>query len=346
MIFEDDRPLKRSSSAAGLDNQFATKRQQGTSGYQEIAPSINGTRSGESIALDDEVAETLLRRSISLALNVVGFEASETLALESFRVAVEECMGSPHMKDCEGVLLNISDMHRFAANVRQCMLACRRTQATAQDFLQALHTHQLSLRSLLPHLRPPVPKRRARVAISCEPPEEEERYDHHFLGASLNHAPAEQNSHNLPRHFPPLPSKHTYKATAELPEREEDPRKIRERATEEGRLGEEALRRLVSAKLTNRPSSSRAGQGTKSLRTKRDELWKEAMEAASVRSRLKDTQDDDTMELDLPGHEASTSKTVGFNYGRVSSAVNADKKFWRKPTAARRRDPNGSNGGV
>lgn len=241
-------------------------------------------------------------------------------------------------------MLSPSDIHRFAADVRQSMLSCRRTQATAQDFLQALHTHQLSLRALLPHLQPPIPKRRAPVILPCERPEEVEQYDHHFLGATLNDAPTEAKQYQIPRHLPPFPSKHTYRATSEVSAREEDPRKIRERVTEEGRLGEEALRRLMSARLRDRPSSARVGQGAKSMRTKRDDLWKETMEAASAQHLDEQSKKADAMDLDSSAHEAGVTKVSGPDYGRISSAVNADKKFWRKPAPTQRSTQNNSHG--
>lgn len=240
-------------------------------------------------------------------------------------------------------VLTASDMHRFAAGVRQSMLSCRRTQAIAQDFLQALHTHQLSLRALLPHLRPPVPKRRARIVLPCESPIREEEYDYQFLGTTLGDASVEQGRYYVPEHFPAFPSKHTYKATAEYPDREEDPRKIRERATEEGRLGEEALRRLVSARTADRPSLARSGQRVQSIRSKRDELWKETMEAASAKYIAEHSRNANDMELDLSEHEPGLSKTPNSDYGRISSAVNADRKFWRKPAPTQRSSEGGKN---
>lgn len=95
LTFEDRRPIKRSSSTAGFDDHGATKRKREDSAYQKITGVVNGAQSRERVALDSAVAETLLTRSISLALDVVGFEASEPLALESFRMGVEECMRLP-----------------------------------------------------------------------------------------------------------------------------------------------------------------------------------------------------------------------------------------------------------
>ena len=41
---------------------------------------------------DEEITQSLLTRSISLALEAVGFVAADPVAIESFRAEVEECM--------------------------------------------------------------------------------------------------------------------------------------------------------------------------------------------------------------------------------------------------------------
>lgn len=100
MAFEDYRPTKRPSSAAGFDDPGA-KRKQGVSGHHKISRAINGAHSNGRVPSEHGLVESLLTRSISLALDVVGFEASEPLALESFRVGVEECMRFS-IAGCEG----------------------------------------------------------------------------------------------------------------------------------------------------------------------------------------------------------------------------------------------------
>ena len=42
---------------------------------------------------DEEVIQSLLTRSISLALEAVGFGAADPMAIEGFRAKVEECEG-------------------------------------------------------------------------------------------------------------------------------------------------------------------------------------------------------------------------------------------------------------
>ena len=68
-----------------------------------------------------------------------------------------------------------------------------------------------------------------------------------FLGPKLNSQGDLRRFSRTTSSLPPLPSAHTYKDTAVFPQRETDTRRIRELATEEGKLGEQALRRLAGA---------------------------------------------------------------------------------------------------
>lgn len=240
--------------------------------------------------------------------------------------------------------MTVPDMRSLMADMRKSMLSSRRTQATAQDFLQTLHTHQLSLRALLPHLRPPISVRSARVTLPHELPVKDEQYSHQFLGARSNGALLEKSKPYIPRNFPVLPSKHTYKATAEYPVREEDARKVREQATGEGRLGEEALRRLVSARAVDRPPSVPTGRRVKSVREKRDEMWKETMQAMSSIHASGKSHMSDSMELDETGQRNDLSDASRSEYDRVSSAVNADKRYWRKPAPLEKNGETSSGG--
>lgn len=225
-------------------------------------------------------------------------------------------------------------MAHYLADVRRSMLSCRRTQPIPQDFLQALHTHQLSLRSLLPHLNPPVPPERSQFPIHSEPAQEDEHQQLRFLGSILNSAEEEQAKTYVPKHFPDLPSKHTYRATAEFPSLDVDPRKVRERATEEGRLGEEALRRLVASSSGHLTNNSQHKQGPKSTRERRDEMFRETMAAVTEAA-------SDSMEVDGAGvigkgkQKEEDLTSMSFGSGRLHSAVNAEKRYWRKPVPPR-----------
>ena len=217
------------------------------------------------------------------------------------------------------------DMLHFLTDVRQSMLSSRRTRAIPQDFLQALHTHQLSLRVLLPHLDPPVPPSRSQFALPIEVAENEENLKLPFLGPVLNGAPDERATLYVPRHFPAFPSRHTYKATPDFPDREKDPRKIRERATEEARMGEEALRRLVGAASENGPVPKHELQPNgRSIHRRRDQLWRETMQTLVSSS----GNPSESVEKDKQREGSFGEPLKGCS--RVSSAVNADRRFWRK----------------
>ena len=217
-------------------------------------------------------------------------------------------------------------MAHFLADVRRSMLSSRRTQVIPQDFLQSLHRHQLSLRSLIPHLDPPVPPLNSQVTLIIEPAIVEEQDQLAFSGPPLMGISDPQPISYIPQHFPAFPSKHTYKATPDIAQREENPRKIRELAIEEGRLGEEALRRFLGTG-SERLSDAKTRPAAKTIRSERDRLWKETM---LVMAQQPDTEVQ-ISDKQFPGNKL---KQQGFGStsaekGRLSSAVNAESRYWR-----------------
>lgn len=235
---------------------------------------------------------------------------------------------------------NLLDMAHYLAGVRQSMLACRRTQPLPQDFLQALHTHQLSLRSLLPHLDPPVPPSQSQFSLESAPVETDEQQQLKFLGPLLNGTQEQKAKEFVPKHFPDLPSTHTYKATPEFPEREQDPRKVRERATEEGRLGEEALRRFVGAGSRHPAQVMQQRRDNQSLRTKRAQMWLETMQAVEAGTSTEMDVDDGSFTGKGRQKGGAPDSSLSGD-SRLSSVVNAEKRYWRKP-GSQRREANGS----
>ena len=227
--------------------------------------------------------------------------------------------------------LTCLDMAHYLTDVRQSMLSSRRGQVIPQDFLQALHTHQLSLQSLIPHLNPPVPPKKSQYPLQNDGPSEDgwpKGLD--ALGPLLNGAGSETMRRFIPKHFPVLPSMHTYQATAEFPDHEQNPRKVRERATEEGRLGEEALRKLVGNASAHPASQSQEQAKRLSAKERRDKEWLETMEAV--------VQEDTSMQdsgvgltiIDKEEQRGLEPMKLALR-GNVGSAVNAEKRYWRKP---------------
>ena len=233
-------------------------------------------------------------------------------------------------------LMGDLDMAHFLATVRQSMLSSRRIQATPQDFLYALDVHQLTLRSLIPHLDPPVPPAKSQILQEVDSSDTTVRYDHdRSIAKLLNSSTKGGSTAYIPPHFPTLPSRHTYIFEDVYTKRETDPRKVRERATEEGRLGEEALRKLVSVRADGSSSMGlQSGSRRTTTREKSKQLWLETMEAV-----MRDDDGDLNAEKNLPesnGMEMDVlvpdqTPKLGF---LQSSVVNADRIYWRKGTAA------------
>ena len=222
-------------------------------------------------------------------------------------------------------------MVHFLASVRQSMISSRRTQAIPQDFLHALDAHQLTLRSLIPHLSPPVPPWKPETSFVSEPTGEHEDHKRDQLIGTLLNGPLEKSlTAYIPAHFPILPSKHTYKFEEVFTMRETDPRKVRERATEEGRLGEEALRKLVGLREEHHLlEETRRQNRRRTVRDQRQALWKETMEAAR-KGESEDLAAETSygghfdMDLDVP----KSDPKIRAEY--LVSAVNSDRIYWRK----------------
>lgn len=224
-------------------------------------------------------------------------------------------------------------MVHFLSAVRQSMLSCRRRQPIPQDFTRALTVHNLTVSSLIPHLQPPVSPSLSQIPLEIatgDVPSQPSLLT--FLGPTLNGAVEKAQNSFIPSHFPAFPSKHTYKATAEFTEREKDPRAVRERATEEGRLGEEALRRLIGAQKSGETRHGGVGQ-RKSLgrsRQKMEEMWMKTMLAVS--------QQDSTLKAgsgnEIFGHEGApplgydSSDSVSEKL-ELGAVVNWEMAYWR-----------------
>lgn len=206
------------------------------------------------------------------------------------------------------------------------MLASRRIHPIPQDFLQALHSNQLSLRALIPHLNPPVPSHQSQLPLTRDLTESEGQQEYRSISSFTVPAQSAQPKKYIPKHFPLLPDNHTYQANPVYPVREQDARKIRERATEDGRLGEEALRKLVSASVSQRPRGATAAGKPLSGRAQRDQMWRETMIAVAQQDQA--GGDSQMMGLDV-GNDDKAKDSLAM-LGHLSSAVNSEKRFWRK----------------
>jgi hypothetical protein len=146
--------------------------------------------------------------------------------------------------------LTIPDILKLCSQVRRSTIVGKRTAPIPPDFESALATLNIPRPDdqLLSYRTKP----QTNPTLYPTPPPEDPFEDKvnlptDFLGADLDGKAALKRFTFTPSALPPLPSAHTYKDTAVFANRETDSRKIRELATEEGKLGEQALRKLAGA---------------------------------------------------------------------------------------------------
>jgi transcription initiation factor TFIID subunit 8 len=187
------------------------------------------------------------------------------------------------------------------------MLSSRRSLPTPLDFEFALRCEGLTARLLKPHLKNPIPVAKLQPKFILNPTKERVHVPiGAILGEELSGASDKLAKRFIPKKFPSFPSKHTYKTTAVRSEREADPRRIREMATETARHGEEALRRLVKVGKTGDYRVAKKTLKKNPNLKRRHELWECAMS------------------------DLATRKPGGGNVGAEKSIVNALKPYGRK----------------
>ena len=227
---------------------------------------------------------------------------------------------------------------QLCATTRRSMSAARRTVPLPTDFETAMRVLNLpwAFDQLNPYVTDPV---RNPPLLPTPPPDDVFHKDTglptSFLGPGLSGDEDRKKTTYIPTHLPPFPSRHTYKATAVYSPREADPRRIRELATEEGKLGEEALRKLAGAvkietvsellEVAERPQSDWGG-----TRVSREQTIEKAFE--------------DTMRELMTNETSSNGST--FEIGPI---VNCEKKFMLQdivPTHRRPPDTDASRSAV
>ncbi len=90
MIPSPPSSLKR-ASPSDIELTPPTKRQDRRKRHHALRYS-QLHKGSASITQDDSIIQNLLSRSVSLALDAVGFDGADPVAVESFRAQTEECM--------------------------------------------------------------------------------------------------------------------------------------------------------------------------------------------------------------------------------------------------------------
>ncbi|CCU77206.1 putative bromodomain associated protein [Blumeria hordei DH14] len=256
----------------------------------------------------DDDPHNLLLRSITLALQHVGFSAATPEALEAI---------------CDGVETYAL---RFLSKVTESMLCSRRSQPIPTDFAFALKEFDVPLLSIEPHLKPPIPLSKTQVRLEELTSEKlPVQTDNILLGDELSGDMDKRERPYIPKNFPSFPSKHTYKWTEKESARESDPRKIREEAAKVARQGEEALRRLTKVGKIGKEKDAKKIASRDPRSKERHQIWESVMKSLVSWNKTSSSMS----ELSSGTDEESRSMIV-----------NAERPYFRKgPPARKKRAP-------
>lgn len=206
--------------------------------------------------------------------------------------------------------------------IRRSMTASRRTVPIPPDFKCVagaldgqIPNDELRPYRNMPETNPPL--------LPTPPPEDvfhkQIELPSELLGPELDGTDQRRRQKHIPSSLPAFPSTHTYRATPVYPTRVKDPRHIRELATEEGKISEQALRKLAGAmKLEN------------AIHTE-----PELKESAAVfrmqnfKRRRKPAVSEETMFEEITRDLLSTESVEDQKEFEVGPVVSAEKKYWR-----------------
>jgi transcription initiation factor TFIID subunit 8 len=217
-------------------------------------------------------------------------------------------------------------MLKFSRIVARSMQASRRTQPLPQDFAQALA--QLDLRSseLEADLSLAIPAEATQLPLlpSSAPAVPTQYVSANAFDDRESRTTTDKFARTyVPKHFPSFPSEHTFHATPVFTLREVDARKVREQATHDGMEAEKALRKLMAASKAA-VSSRRQVVGGDAQRQKREEIWRETMEAVQAEDeRTRTASQQDSAMFGMDG-----ARDLPDDIGSIE--VNYDKLFGRR----------------
>ncbi|CAI6333701.1 unnamed protein product [Periconia digitata] len=274
---------------------------------------------------DKQFFDFQLRRAIAVQCKGIGFDSARPEALEQFSGLVDDFMTN------------------FLAEVRKSMSSARRTETVPHDWICGLKSAGINgssdLESHLDYgsvpsqlLQPPL----ASSDTTEVPPPDLEG----LLGPELSGKSDKESRKYIPAHFPPFPSKHTYKATPVFSHRENDPRSIREKAAEEGIAAEKSLRTLMVAQKAGLQKRRGGKRKQSEIMQKRNAAFKLAMEESlqdeaereAKENRRRAALDREDDEWEAGTHTITTTQTQYERKVNLDEGVqvNYDRKFWRR----------------
>lgn len=221
-----------------------------------VDPKTRKTRSLESketICRDSEydTMQIIFRRALAAILGSRNISCKSD-AFEFLAMLTEQRKFSPKASIVELVLIAFClDMIELYARLHKLTQVQRRLQPTVQDLSILIKSTGIKLTELEKEMklrsRFTEALNRLQINIDLEPMSDSAKS--FFVsqdGASRRLFPATKRRANfIPSWMPSFPPDHTFMSTPQYPRRVVDPRDLRERIVEEGRLAEMALRRLT-----------------------------------------------------------------------------------------------------
>ncbi len=347
-------PQKRPSQSSEEDLPDSKRQRTGTSAIAKLAPLSAGELPQPPTDLSaEERAREGLERSITVALDYVGFDGTSKEALEGFANLVETCefdfvlITSPFTVEiCSQLFLVLSDIQSFIEDVKRLASVSRRALPTPADFDKSLARFNLDVWALKHHLKTPV----SRAKLQPSQPEawsECRLYNEELplVTQELSGKPEKEAKIYIPKGFPEFPSIHTYRYTptdvaavtapgiglryddgTPVVDKQDqppadgirvDPKMVREAAAAEAKQAEEALRGLVRASKINTLREIRAAASRNSSSKGRYEMWESAM-----RDLIEDSR--------KSGKGAAAPGTGAVDIADHSMVVNAERIFQRQ----------------
>ncbi|KAH9885637.1 WD40-repeat-containing domain protein [Xylariomycetidae sp. FL2044] len=212
---------------------------------------------------EQDMARQGLQRSIAIVLDHVGFDTvANRMVTESFTETVE------------------NHLLKLASSIKAIAEAAGRSpnQTIPTDYEMVLSQHDIPLRSLKPHLKPPVP-RAIRVPAFYDPITEDVRSLQKplpYLGEELSGKKEKESRPWIPKSFPDFPSRHSFKWTI-VEQEPRDPQRKTAEATADARKAEQALRRVDRAAKISRQKELKEISKQNPLSEKRHQAWEALM---------------------------------------------------------------------
>ncbi|KAJ5626263.1 transcriptional regulator family: Bromodomain transcription factor [Penicillium lagena] len=317
--------LKRPSSSVGPHDNKRPK--QSYHHHHRLQDPFTLPPTAEPALQDDASIDHLMNRAMGQLLRDSGFDMAHPAALASLRSATEECISLSFHSLCPPIHGIFPTNTTHSSRLRAC------PEPPPPPHRRPSPISQITITRRTCSSAPPSP-----------PPEDEGIRKFPFL-SSLSGEDDRATRSYIPKNFPDFPSKHTYSATPVFTERESDTRKIRERATEDGRHGEEALRKLARAafrdnqvnstgnkKLWGRRMESMEGMFEKTVKGMTKKAQKDSLASSNVPGALSMAMDIDSAPVSAEA-DSKTRSNVSLHL-ELGPIVNCERDFWRRTTSA------------